>query len=319
MEIVYIHFSINRAGITTAICYGFYSFCCSLDDKVGKMEKYTWQFISKASEPMMHRIVWDTPEDVPPGSVCGPERRNLYLIECNVYGYGSFILNGKRFEIGPRKCYIIHPGDELTLIADEREPRIALWCFFGGARVGEILRSAGIDSSNPFAPDELFDELYGILKRLHTVRTENDMGAELIKTAYLYEFLGTLTRGRVDIERNIIAERAISIMETEYARDMSVSDIASELGFDRSYFSTLFKECTGTSPHTYLTGLRVRKACVLLSEKDMSVLEVAESVGINPHNFSRFFKRETGISPTKYKKQIVDKKEAARADAAAKG
>ena len=269
------------------------------------MEKYTWQFVTKASEPMLHRIVWDTPEDVPPGSVLGPERRNLYLIECNVRGNGAFILNGKRFEVGPRKCYIIHRGDELTLIADDKEPRIALWCFFGGARVGEILRSAGIDSDSPFAPDELFDELYSILERLYAVRTENDMGAELIKTAYLYEFLGTLTRGKVDIARNVVAERAISIMETEYTSDMSVSDMASELGFDRSYFSTLFKECTGTSPYAYLTSLRVKKACELLLQTDMSVLEVSESVGINPHNFSRIFKRETGISPTDYKKQTA--------------
>ena len=128
---------------------------------------------------------------------------------------------------------------------------------------------------------------------------------ELIKTAYLYEFLGRLTRGRVDIARNVVAERAISIMETEYTSDMSVSDMASELGFDRSYFSTLFKECTGTSPYAYLTSLRVRKACELLLQTDMSVLEVSESVGINPHNFSRIFKRETGISPTDYKKQTA--------------
>ena len=266
------------------------------------MEKYTWQFISKAAEPMLHRILWDTPEEVLPGSVLGPEVRNMYLIECNVSGYGRVIVNGKEFKVTPERCYILRPGDEVTMIADEVEPRHALWCMFGGAKVGEILNVAGITDSQPFVPDELFPEMLAILERLHSIKNLTDMGSELTKTAYLYELLGVLTRGRTDVTRNLLAERAVSIMETEYFNDISVSYIASELGFDRSYFSTAFKESTGLSPYSYLTRIRIRRACDHLARGRLPIGEIAERVGIDPHNFSRIFKRETGLSPIDYQK-----------------
>ena len=167
--------------------------------------------------------------------------------------------------------------------------------------VYEILNAAGISDKSPFVDDAHFDAVKAVLEKLFDIRLKKDLGSELMKTAYLYELLGVIAQGCSEIERNLVAERAISIMETEYGRDMSVSDIAAELGFDRSYFSTIFKECTGNSPYSYLTTLRLRKACNLLKSTDLSINQVAERVGIDPHNFSRIFKRELGILPIKYK------------------
>ena len=271
-----------------------------------KMEKYSWQFVSKAAEPLLHIIEWDTPDIVTPGYTVGPVVRRLYLVECNVSGYGTVNINGKEFCVGPGDCYVIYPGDTVIQKADDKDPRIALWCLFGGARVGEILRASGITSDAPFAPKEKFGELLAIMKKLLAISNKTGMGAELMKTACLYEFLGALADGKEDISRNIIAERAISIMETEYSGSLSVSDIARELSFDRSYFSTLFKESVGTSPYSYLTRIRIRRACDLLRDTPLSVGAISERVGITPHNFSRIFKREVGISPAEYRRRNPD-------------
>ena len=228
----------------------------------------------------------------------------MYLIECNPTGYGSFEVNGKHFKVGPRCCYILRPGDLVTLCAAENDPKTSLWCLFGGARVGEILDAAGITADQPFAPEDKFDELFAILEKLYSIRLQNDLGSELAKTAYLYEFLGVLVKGKSAAAGDIVIERAKSIMESEYPKDITVSDIASELGFDRSYFSILFKEQTGTSPYAYLTSLRIRRACDLLVNGGLSISEVAERVGIDPHNFSRIFKRIMGISPAEYKNGV---------------
>jgi AraC-like DNA-binding protein len=251
---------------------------------------------------MLHRILWDTREEVPPGSVVGPEVRNLYLIECNVSGYGSVVINGKEFSVGPRCCYVLHPGDEVTLKAAEKDPRLALWCLFGGAKAGEILRAAGITADSPFVSKEKFDELLEILEKLYAIRLQSDLGSELLKTAYIYEFLGVVARGKTDISKKLPIERAITIMETESNTDLSVSDISDELGFDRSYFTTLFKKHTGISPYAYLTRIRIKKACGLLENSDLPMSEIAERVGINAHNFARIFKREMGSSPAEYRR-----------------
>ena len=257
--------------------------------------------MTKAAEPILARIAWDTPEEVPPGFVQGPEKRSLYLIECNYTGYGSAVIDGREFKVSPGKCYVVHPGSSLILKADRTEPRRALWCIFGGTRAGEILYNAGITPESPFAPDDRFEELFSVLKRLYEYRLQNDMGAELIKTACLYEFLGVLSRGKADVGRTLRVERAVSMMENEYRHDISIADVASELGFDRSYLSTAFKESTGISPYAYLTEIRIRRACDLLTGSSASVSEVAEAVGIDPHNFSRIFKREMGVSPIEYR------------------
>ena len=91
-------------------------------------------------------------------------------------------------------------------------------------------------------------------------------------------------------------------METNYAKELNVSRLAEQVGMARAYFSTRFKEETGMSPHSYLTQLRIQKACQLLeSNRDISVEEIACLVGADPKNFSRQFKQYTGKTPLQYK------------------
>ena len=128
------------------------------------------------------------------------------------------------------------------------------------------------------------------------------MGTQLRRTACLYELMAVLTDGRTNSVSDLFVEQAVGVMESGYHTELTVADIAAELGFDRCYFSTLFKSRTGISPHAYLTALRIRKASVLLSASDASVAEIAESVGLDPRNFARLFKKETGKTPGEYKK-----------------
>lgn len=75
------------------------------------------------------------------------------------------------------------------------------------------------------------------------------------------------------------------------------------MGFNATYFSSLFKKETGRNFTDYLTELRMNKAKELLREKDIMVSDVAEMVGYNDLKyFSRLFKKITGISPSDYKK-----------------
>jgi AraC-like DNA-binding protein len=91
-------------------------------------------------------------------------------------------------------------------------------------------------------------------------------------------------------------------METRLSLPISVADLAAEVGFERSYFSVVFKEKTGRSPHEYLTKLRITAACRELIA-GMSVAEVAESVGLEPKNFSRIFKKYIGETPLGYSRR----------------
>ena len=102
---------------------------------------------------------------------------------------------------------------------------------------------------------------------------------------------------------DLLLRKSLGIFESEYHRPLSVSEVAAEVGFDRSYFSTAFRERTGVTPHSYLTSVRVRHAAELLLEDEYSVSEVAASVGLSPVNFARIFSRVMGVAPLEYRKR----------------
>ncbi len=250
-------------------------------------------------EPMLFMVAEDK---VFPGARYGPAIRNSYIIECNEEGYGSVIINGKHFSVKPRDCYIILPGQMTTYTADEINPRRGISCFLSGVRVGKILAEIGITPENPYVRPELFDEIVALAYKMLAMKSDTDRGADFRRTACIYEILGVLTKNKPSLDEEYWVEKAMGLFEAQYENKISIADIAADVGFDRSYFSTIFKTRTGVTPHAYLTSLRVAKACVLLRESDNTVSEIAESVGLDPCNFARLFKRVTGKSPLDYKK-----------------
>ena len=179
---------------------------------------------------------------------------------------------------------------------------MALWCMFGGKRIAEILSRVGITAEQPFCPKEKFDELFAVLEKMYDLGNRKDLGSEFKRTAYLYEFFGILAEGKNNIDRNFNIERAVCIIENEYAENITVSDIAAECGFERTYFSSMFKKYTGVTPYQYLTTVRIQKACELCNS-GLTITELAERVGLNPHNFPRLFKKETGLTPSEFRKR----------------
>ncbi len=252
-------------------------------------------------EPVVHYCGFD--KNLTPGAHYGPVKRDIFLIECCVSGYGKIVINNKAFPITPRSCYFLLPGDSVKHFADEKEPREGCWCAVDGLRVASALKSAGITSDSPFAPPEAFDEINAHLEELYRTRSENDLGANFRRVAHVYGILGALLRTGASTDKNYWVQKAIGYMQTNYYEDISVASLAAEIGLDRSYFSTLFKSQTGMSPYSYLTYLRVNKAAALIKEGSYSMAEIAEMVGLDPQNFARLFKREIGISPREYKRE----------------
>ena len=254
----------------------------------------------KGSEPNVYHC--DVDKNIMPGAVFGPVVRDLYLFECNTGGYGTVIINGKKFPLSPGVCYILLPGDTVTHVSDNKVPREGIYFTASGSRIGEALARAGITSDNPFAPPELFNKIVGEVWRIYETLGDDSLGAKYRRTACIYEILGTLTAGKPITDKAHWINRAKAIFETDYPTKISVGDVATRLGFERTYFSSMFKEETGISPHAYLTSLRISKAQKLLSESGYSVSDAAEAVGLDPRNFSRLFKKETGEYPKNYKK-----------------
>ena len=88
-----------------------------------------------------------------------------------------------------------------------------------------------------------------------------------------------------------------------FQEEITLASAAKMAGFEKTYFSKLFRSITGFGFQDYLLQTRVLAAEQLLQRSDLSINMIAESCGFSGGNyFGDVFRRYRGISPTEYKK-----------------
>jgi AraC family transcriptional regulator len=100
--------------------------------------------------------------------------------------------------------------------------------------------------------------------------------------------------------------RAISVLRARPNKDLSMDELASQVGLSRSRFYDLFQLCTGFSPRAYLDMLCVETAISRLTSGRGKISEVAAELGFSAQsNFTRFFLHQVGVPPSEYRRSAV--------------
>ncbi|MGG3836871.1 AraC family transcriptional regulator [Paenibacillus thiaminolyticus] len=95
---------------------------------------------------------------------------------------------------------------------------------------------------------------------------------------------------------------ALSYIHEHYDRPITCSSVAQTIGFNRSYFSTLFRRSTGWGFSEYVNRIRIEKAKEHLLTSDMTLQQIATKVGYASGLYlSRKFKQAIGISPGEFR------------------
>ncbi len=90
------------------------------------------------------------------------------------------------------------------------------------------------------------------------------------------------------------------ISDSEYGQEQ----LARDLLLSRSTLYRKIKAVSGMSPLDFMRNVKMKKACVMLSQHEMSISEIAYSLGFtNPKYFTKCFKEEMGQTPSEYQKQ----------------
>jgi AraC-like DNA-binding protein len=101
--------------------------------------------------------------------------------------------------------------------------------------------------------------------------------------------------------------RAIGLLRAHPNKDLSIDELASQVGLSRSRFYDLFQLCTGHSPRAYLDMLCVETAISRLSSGRGKIAEVAAELGFSAQsNFTRFFLHQVGVPPSTYRRSAVN-------------
>jgi two-component system response regulator YesN len=92
-------------------------------------------------------------------------------------------------------------------------------------------------------------------------------------------------------------------IKEKYAQPITLEEVSNQIGFNATYFSSLFKKETGQNFLEYLTDTRIQAAKQLLADTNRSVIQVSEEVGyIDIKHFTKLFKKTTGLTPSEYRK-----------------
>ena len=137
----------------------------------------------------------------------------------------------------------------------------------------------------------------------HLLRLQHAVNPLLRRGIYHY-VLGVLLENGTLIRQeqkqsNDFAQRTLTYLENHYAEKLSLETVADALGYNRCYFSTLFKKTFHAGFCDYLSMLRINKSLTLL--QNQSISDAAFAVGFGSvQNYYTNFKRIYGMPPAAY-------------------
>lgn len=163
--------------------------------------------------------------------------------------------------------------------------------------------------------EEKLNDLY--LTRM-TKRQDAPFGGEQIIKNCIELFLLSLIRSNTTVsglERisentrskhsDEIVAKIMEMLSSRIYSSISLTEIAGELFFSKTYIKNLFKKETGTTIIQYYLNLKIEEAKKLISQNRYTFTEIAYMLNFNSvHYFSRLFKLHTSLTPTEYAKSI---------------
>ncbi len=137
------------------------------------------------------------------------------------------------------------------------------------------------------------------LRTLQEVHTLDDLCYRLQETVDVFTecmFNYIPTKG------NELTKRAIRYISRNFSKPLTLDEVAAHVHLNPAYFSSLFKQSTGSSFKEYLNMVRVEESKRLLTNTDYSIIEIALAAGFDDQSyFSKVFKRYTGLTPRQYR------------------
>lgn len=133
-----------------------------------------------------------------------------------------------------------------------------------------------------------------------------DYALSLLIMEISQEFIEMHYKIKNNISPNVA--RIMEWMKGNYYKNLRISEIASEFGYNPDYLSTLFVKNTGTTISNYMNKIRIDISKSLIINYDLSVKEVAYSCGFSDEKyFMKVFKKQEGMTPSQYKKAFIRK------------
>ena len=128
---------------------------------------------------------------------------------------------------------------------------------------------------------------------------------KLVLDSSLKYFLSQLIDEKIERNYPQWVEEIINYTKEHIYEGLTVNQLAEIAGYDRTYFSVIFKKHFKQSPKQYILNEKIKAAQLLFTNEKMSISDIAEKLSfLSGMYFSRIFKKKTGLTPSDYKRKL---------------
>lgn len=222
---------------------------------------------------------------------------------------GSF----KREEIVRGSCVIV-PANTSQYAEWNRESgavTLAIDPTVFAQTIYEVVDPDKIELLPQFAtPDPFIYQIGVALKAALTKKSDSSrLYAETLVNSLILHLLENYSTTRVNLQEAVTGrlpqsklQQVIDYIDAYLDRDLGLKELAAVVQMSPQYFSQLFKQTTGTTPHQYVIRCRIERAKYLLQHKQLSIAEIATLVGfVDQSHLHRYFKRLVGTTPKTFR------------------
>jgi len=221
-------------------------------------------------------------------------------------GRGVYIVNGKSYELVPGQGFMITPGARCIYIADKLHPWKYVYASFRGADDEALVHSSGLDEENVIFEFPLDDAMIHDIYAMHAAGKRNEAKGYDV-TGYFLLCMSRLVKANLTkAEKSFLSKKhvkkACHYIEDHYSDNITVADIASHTGLDRTYLYRLFQKYVGRSPSKYLINYRLERAAEMLKFPTIPIADIAICTGFcDVSHFYKAFSAKYGMSPKQYR------------------
>ncbi|MFI3286018.1 MAG: AraC family transcriptional regulator [Rikenellaceae bacterium] len=238
-----------------------------------------------------------------------------YLLIYCISGEGWYEINHVRHELKMDQLIVLPADTPHAYGSSKNRPWTIYWIHFAGELAGYYANTLRKPVTiNPCGVSRIsdriniFEDIFSALK--HGFNRENMAFA----SSALYYFLGSIKFIHIfrsadhpenaDNDKGLI-DGVLKYIHESIEKRLTLKDLCQYIDYSESYFLTLFKAHTGTTPNKYIIKLKMERACELLETTDMKINQVCQKIAIpDPYHFSKIFAKSIGMSPTAYKKKM---------------
>ena len=242
--------------------------------------------------------------DIDKGRVLN-EYQLLYITE------GEGVFNSAHAKDVPLKAgdlFLLFPGEWHTYYPTGKQGWKSYWIGFKGKNVDDRVKAGFLSVDKPiyhvgFSADiiRLYEEAYKRAQEEAPYLQQILAGIvnHLVGLMYALERSMELSKDHTRVDMiNLARLRIRESLEV----DLTIQQVAEDLGVSYSNFRKLFKEFTGISPALYQQDLRLQRAKELLATTTLSIKEIAYRLRFeSPDYFSSKFKIKTGKKPSEFR------------------